>query len=382
MVGRKGRRGWGWIRPSGTREKRWQASYLHEGVRHRAPTTFGTKLSAEQWLMAERRLIELDVWTAPAQRAAEKRAKAVTLGEYGKRWIDQRTVAGKPLKPRTRVQYEALLAGPLEPLTGFPLKAITPAMVRAWHHGMGDDAPTMRSHAYGLMSAILSTAVADELLPANPCTIRGASHVTRKREPVILDVGEVARLADAIRPDRYRALILIAAWCGLRFGEVTELRRTDINADCSIISVARGVIHRKGCVVDSPKSGVIRQVVVPPHVREDIKAHLANHVATDGDALLFPAPRGGVCNHLTDKTFRVRFQAAVKSIGQKGITVHSLRHFCGSQTARVGNLVETMARLGHSTVGASLVYQQQVSGRDAAVAEALSKLATGRGDSN
>src|SRR5580693_1232485 len=100
MVGRKGRRGWGWIRPSGTREKRWQASYLHEGVRHRAPTTFGTKLSAEQWLMAERRLIELDVWTAPAQRAAEKRAKAVTLGEYGKRWIDQRTVAGKPLKPR------------------------------------------------------------------------------------------------------------------------------------------------------------------------------------------------------------------------------------------------------------------------------------------
>ena len=90
---------------------------------------------------------------------------------------------------------------------------------------------------------------------------------------------------------------------------------------------------------------------------------------------MFPAPRGGACNHLTDKTFRVRFQAAIKAIGRKGVTVHSLRHFCGSQTAQVGNLVETMARLGHSTVGAGLVYQQQVSGRDAAVAEALSKLA-------
>jgi integrase len=65
----------------------------------------------------------------------------------------------------------------------------------------------------------------------------------------------------------------------------------------------------------------------------------------------------------------------LKSIGREGVRVHDLRHFCGTQTARVGNLVETMSRLGHSTVQASLIYQQVVSGRDAAVADALSKLA-------
>jgi len=52
-----------------------------------------------------------------------------------------------------------------------------------------------------------------------------------------------------------------------------------------------------------------------------------------------------------------------------------LRHFSGTQTARVGNLVETMGRLGHSTVTASLRYQHQVSGRDVEIAAALSELA-------
>jgi hypothetical protein len=55
--------------------------------------------------------------------------------------------------------------------------------------------------------------------------------------------------------------------------------------------------------------------------------------------------------------------------------VHGLRHFSGTQTARVANLADSMQRLGHSTARASLIYQQAVSGRDAEVAEALSKLA-------
>jgi hypothetical protein len=54
--------------------------------------------------------------------------------------------------------------------------------------------------------------------------------------------------------------------------------------------------------------------------------------------------------------------------------VHDLRHFAGTMTARVGNLPETMARLRHSTVKARLDTKSQVSGRDIAVAYALSAL--------
>ena len=56
--------------------------------------------------------------------------------------------------------------------------------------------------------------------------------------------------------------------------------------------------------------------------------------------------------------------------------MHDLRHFAGTQTARVGNLRETMERLGHWAPKPSLIYQQIVNGRNAEVADALLKLAS------
>ena len=93
----------------------------------------------------------------------------------------------------------------------------------------------------------------------------------------------------------------------------------------------------------------------------------------------FPPARGGC--HIRDRVFRDSyFDPALTKIGRDGEAkprpaIHDLRHFAGTNTARVGNLVETMGRLGHKTVGASLIYQTIAQGRDAEVAEALSKLA-------
>ena len=231
----------------------------------------------------------------------------------------------------------------------------------------------MRAHAYSLLHAICATAVTDGLIPSNPATLPRAMKAQRKREPVLLTVSEVVALADTISPQRFKALVLIAAWCGPRWGEIVELRRKDIGPGAEIITISRGVTHRRGCHIDTPKSGKGRVVVVPPHIRADIKHHLDAHVEQDPEALLFSPAHDGC--HLNDKVFREHFLSALKAVGREGVTVHDLRHFAGTQTARVGNLVETMGRLGHSSVGASLVYQQVAVGRDAAVAEALSELA-------
>jgi hypothetical protein len=79
----------------------------------------------------------------------------------------------------------------------------------------------------------------------------------------------------------------------------------------------------------------------------------------------------------TDATFADSYlKPAFKSIGRDTATHHDLRHFSGTMTARVGgSLAETMARLGHSTARASLMYQAAVSERQAVIAEALSALA-------
>jgi integrase len=344
-------------------------------IRHTAPRTYTAKMDAEHWLASERRLIERDEWTPPAMRSAAKKAKAITVADYIATWIEHRNI-----KPRTKAHYSDLLKRHINDTLGrVAVKNLTPEAVRAWHAATLTDKPVMRSHAYGVLHAAMATAVTDGLIAANPCHIPRAGSARRKREPVILTVAEVAELADTIRPEM-RTLVLISAWCGLRWGEVTELRRKDIGEGAEIITVSRGVTHRDGvCRVDTPKSGNGRAVVVPPHIRADIEQHLEAYIGKDADALLFSPPRGGC--HLNDKTFRHHFTPALEAIGRDGVRIHDLRHFAGTQTARVGNLVETMGRLGHSTVGASLRYQQIVSGRDAAVAEALSKLAeSGAGD--
>src|SRR5271167_3459589 len=113
VVGKKGRRGWGRIRrlPS---SGRYQANYLGpDRLRHNALTTFEAKMDAEAWLAAERRSIERDEWLPPSLRGAEKKAKAITVGEYAHTWIEQRNV-----KPRTRLLYQDLLRLHIEPILG------------------------------------------------------------------------------------------------------------------------------------------------------------------------------------------------------------------------------------------------------------------------
>ncbi|MDV3135337.1 hypothetical protein [Mycobacterium sp. 29Ha] len=138
MVGRSNRRGWGYLRrlPS----KRWQASYVGPDLgRHTAHTTFTAKMDAEAWLSDERRLIERDEWTPPAQRRAAPQGKVLTIGQYAQTWVAQRS-----LKARTRTHYEGLLQRQLAPLAGVPLTALTASQVRSWHASMDPSRPTIR----------------------------------------------------------------------------------------------------------------------------------------------------------------------------------------------------------------------------------------------
>ena len=324
------------------RSRRWQASYVWPlaGPRHYAPITYTAKTDAEHWLGNERRLIERGDWTPPAERAAAAAVAGVTLADYGTRWIEERK-----LKPRTRSLYASQFAQLIEgSLAELPVTSVTPQRVRGWYAALDAEKVRRNSQTYGLLHSILATAVKDGLLAANPCQIDGAMNTHRRREPVILSVPDMARLADAA-PDDKRALILLAAWCGLRWGEVSELRRRDISGqDSEVLTVGRGVTRRSGVVnIDTPKTGKPRKIVLPPHIRAAIKHHLAVHTADGQDALLFPNSKG---DHLNDRVFAESvFRPALKAIGREGVRVHDLRHFAGTQTARVGNLVETMQRL-------------------------------------
>jgi integrase len=208
-------------------------------------------------------------------------------------------------------------------------------------------------------------------------------------DPTVPTVDELARIADAIQVN-LQAYVLISAWCGLRFGEATELRRKDIVSSKGdgfppdTIVVRRGVVHRKGddgqrCRVDTPKSVRTRSIIIPPHMRTPVEQHLARFVDADPEALLFAPARGGC--HVDSRVVRDAFREACRAADVPAMRLHDLRHFAGTMTARVANLVETMDRLGHSTPNASLRYQSLVNGRRAEIDDALSALAVGRRES-
>ena len=74
-------------------------------------------------------------------------------------------------------------------------------------------------------------------------------------------------------------MILLATWCALRFGELTELCRKDVDLDPDqgrgVVRVKRGVVRTKeGFVVGPPKSDAgVRDVAIPPHLVPLIQEH-------------------------------------------------------------------------------------------------------------
>jgi integrase len=379
-VSRQKRQSFGAIRQRSS--GRYQASYVGlDGNRYNAPHTFDTKTDARGWLSVQQAKLHIGTWSAmdAARVDTAKASKSITLGDYATDWLATRLSRnGEPLRPRTRVEYARLLHTTLTPLAGERIVALTPAMIRLWHSNlMATGKRTQASRAYGFLKSVLGTAVEDGRIIVNPCMIRGAQNAVtgRKVEPPTAD--ELRKILDTIAP-RYKAAVIIAAWAGARYGEMTELRRRDIviTDDAVVVNIDRAVTMTtgEGFIVGKTKSEAgVRSVVVPPHVQEMVVKHLAAYVGDSPDALLFPGGDGQ--KHLTLSTFQKHWYRARKAAGREDMPWHALRHHGATRAALAGaTLKELQDRLGHSTVAAAMRYQH-TAGRDAELAKRMSELA-------
>jgi integrase len=327
-----------------------------------APKTFATALDAATWL-------------ASSDGAPEAAKPDRTLNDFADDWL-----ATRELKPRTRADYRLLLDQHILPaLGGYRLKRITVDKVHDWYDALSPKTPTTKARAYGLLRTIMGSAWQRDLIESNPCRVRGGGVAKRKSKTKVATVAELEAIADAIRPERYRAMVLLAGWCALRYGEVTELRRSDVDLETGVLHVRRGVVRVGSTfVVGDPKSDAgIRDVNIPPHILPAIAEHLAT-VAPDPGALLFPAA-GDPAKHLAPSTWCKVYYPARLAAGRPDLRFHDLRHTGLTLAAATGaTLADLMARAGHSTASAAMGYQHSVADRDQAIAEALSGFAAGK----
>ena len=128
-------------------------------------------------------------------------------------------------------------------------------------------------------------------------------------------------------PARYKALVLVGAYGGLRWGEAAGLTRAHVNVSRSCLLVNSTAVEIGGKITlgNEPKTRRSKRTVPIAHsVMRWIEDHLESHVAPEGDALVFTAPQGGP---LFRSTFsRDVWQSAAREANLPGVTFHTLRH--------------------------------------------------------
>src|SRR5215831_20346163 len=102
--------------------------------------------------------------------------------------------------------------------------------------------------------------------------------------------------ADYDHDRRYRALVLLATFASLRWGETTALRRCDLDVAAGIVRVHAAYAERSTgeLVLGPPKSRAARRVVgIPSSIVPALREHRSLFVRPEADALIVPGAKGG-----------------------------------------------------------------------------------------
>lgn len=356
------RRRFGSIRrlPSG----RFHASFIDpDGRRQVAPETYRTEADAARYLDRVDRDIKRGHWI-PDEGLGRR-----TLRECCEAYLEENPRVGLRWAETCRRNMRLHMAELLD----MPIVTITPPVVRAWHARAlrGSGGRTSISQSYRLMRAVLNVAVQDGAILRNPCNIPGAG-AQRSPERKIATPAQVTQLVEATTP-RFRAAVVLAAWCGLRRGEVCALRTDDVDLESGLVRVRRNwveLLEEPTRFEKDPKSDAgKRTVTIPPHVIPILQTHADQFAGTE----YFFVDRLG--NRVRSNSVYQAFVRARKKVGVE-ISFHDLRHTGQSLAAATGaSLVDLKKRLGHSSTAAAQRYMHALEGRDAQIAKALSQLA-------
>ena len=235
---------------------RWQVRYRDlSGVMHTGPYTFTSKTDAARYLAMVEADLHRGAWADP-------KLGRITLAEWAKRWLATTT----NLRPTTRDLYAYLLRRFLLPTFGkAALSSIDVLAVHAWLANLQAQqqlSPSTVAKAYRLLSRILSAAVDAGYLVRNPCTVKGAGQ-ERAPEMRFATVPQIAALAEAVG-DRYRALVLVAAYGGLRWGELVGLKVKRVDLLHGRVTVAEQVAEVNGQLIPGPpKTAAGRRTITP-----------------------------------------------------------------------------------------------------------------------
>jgi integrase len=211
-----------------------------------------------------------------------------------------------------------------------------------------------------LLHGIFKRAQRTHGLAQNPVVGAERQPERRSGDFRVLDPGDVLLLASKAGNAQDAALFTVAAFTGLRLGELLALRWGDVDFAKRIVHVRRSwVLGRE----DTPKSHKVRSVPLIDQAARALDDLSRREHFTGADDRVFCNEVGDV---LGQDLLRRRFKKALERAGLESLRLHDLRHSFGTLAVQVWPLTDVKAFMGHANIETTMIYVHHTPQHDAA----------------
>jgi integrase len=330
----------------------WEAYVRVNG--RQVQKTCRTRDEAELWL--SRQLERRATGQEPERRVR------VTFREAAESWYNERGQE-KGWSPSTRRDYRSALDVHLLPGFGdVTLDKLTPARIKAWRtEAMTpyvDDDGRLRvklprrtaQKTLAMLHGIFEHARKAYGLTRNPAAEVDQIKHTYSGSFDFYSPEQVWALVRAAESEQDSAVFLVAAFAGLRRGELVALRVRDVDFANRVLRVEASYCLG---VLKTPKSGKVRSVPLASEVEKVLARLLVERGDPGPDELVFPGEGGG---YLDASALRRRYGKAQKKAGLVALRFHDLRHTFGSLAVSRASLVQLQAWMGHADIKTTMRY--------------------------
>ena len=323
--------------------------------RSRPPAGYYTRRTAEEELQTT--LSDARRGTLPDSQPRSGR----TFGDACDEWL-RYVEHERQRRPSTLRDYRNVVSASLLPElgAGTPLEKITIQTVKAYRGRLLTEGRLSRrtiQKTLVLLHGIMRRAKREGWVTANPCEDVERVSVKRSGDFNVLSPVEVAAVARAAGNVQDAAIITVAAFTGLRLGELRALRWRDVD-------FAKQTVHVRGSYTEGrqgpPKSGKVRSVPLIDQAARALDGLSRREHFTGLDDLVFCAVTG---DHMDDRAVRGAFYTALDAAelgGKRGgddpIVFHDLRHTFGTLAVQAWPLHDVQAYMGHADIQTTMIY--------------------------
>ena len=211
-----------------------------------------------------------------------------------------------------------------------------------------------------LLHGIFKRAQREHGLTGNPAAGAERQPQRRSGDFQVLEPVEAMQLAACADNDQDAAMFIVAAFTGLRLGELLALRWSDVDFTRRLVHVRRNYVMKQET---TPKSGKVRSVPLIDQAARALDELSRRTEFTGDDDRVFINAVGDVVNH---DQLRKRFKKALERAGLKPLRLHDLRHSFGTLAVQAFPLSDVKAYMGHANIETTMVYVHHVPQHDAA----------------